>query len=91
MGIVIKNPKEDEIDMRGKCMICAEREADAFWACYGDIKVCYWCAIDVLPKLIADATVASMHPTKKNALNFAFNKVRSEFYYAAAIALERKR
>lgn len=38
----------------GKCTICGEK-ATGYWHGEGLVEVCHHCAIDVLPKLIADA------------------------------------
>lgn len=87
---------ETESDKR--CTICAERAAVATWMCQGEetpeISVCRWCAINELPRLIADAVFGSMPigvrngslGTPRKHSEDAFKDVSANFYKAMSNA-----
>lgn len=87
---------ENEMDKR--CTICGERAATATWLCQNDetpeISVCRQCAINELPRLIADAVFGSMPVTagrdsfgtpRKNSED-AFKDVSANYYKAMSNA-----
>lgn len=87
---------ETESDKR--CTICAERAAVATWMCQGEetpeISVCRWCAINELPRLIADAVFGSMpvgvrsgvFGTPRKNSEDAFKDVSANYYKAMSNA-----
>ena len=76
----------------GKCFACGERKADAYWHGFEiEMSICRACAIDVLPKLIADAVayheIDCLERTPSpNDLADALRTIQAEFWRAVALA-----
>ena len=67
-----------------KCSICGKERATGHWMGKIDIYSCHFCAIEVLPKLIADATLGNAPNDKmpgrgQNVLE----SVAKNYWYAA--------
>jgi hypothetical protein len=71
-----------------KCHVCDRVQAVAYWMCGSpnDIAVCYYCAVHVLPALIADA----MRGTVCSNVVRTHAEMDARFWRAAAIALGRE-
>lgn len=87
---------ENEMDKR--CTVCGDRTATATWLCQNDdtpeISVCRHCAINELPRLIADAVFGGMPAgvrtgafgtPRKNAED-AFGAISASYYKALSHA-----
>lgn len=70
----------------GKCSICGN-EADAYWQQDpGVVKICYQCAMNILPVLFADTLpVLEISRIKKDFANF-----ESNFWKAVSARLSRE-
>ena len=73
------------------CSICGERKPAGFWAGRVDIWACKFCALEVLPKLMADCVVHGA-PGKNSwgEIRDAMQRAEKNFYYACTIALTKK-
>ncbi|TWU08850.1 hypothetical protein CA54_40870 [Symmachiella macrocystis] len=79
----------DEIVQRGKgkCQICNERDADAYWMASPEyFYVCQGCAVEKLPTLIVD----SMRIMDRDRINTTLERVKSAFWRAATLRLLRE-
>ena len=75
-----KNDDTHEFFPPGKCFRCGEK-ATAMWHSLSIVEVCHSCAVEVLPKLIADAT---FHASSNYSGSRILERVRSEFWKAVA-------
>ncbi len=69
-----------------RCSVC-DGPSDAWWGAAGIICVCYQCALDALPALIADAMCAK--GTSTDLLTRTKERMDIRFWMAAALALSR--
>ncbi len=69
-----------------ECDVCG-RKSDAYWRGHRNITICYHCAIDVLPALIADAMRA--RGRDRHLLVKTEEKMMNRFLRAVALALAR--
>ncbi len=60
----------------GKCFVCGNKP-DAFWVGHAEVFVCRECAINVLPKLIADALTNDL-TLRQLGNDFVFSKWKRE-------------
>lgn len=78
----------------GKCFCCGEKAAAMWHGLEGQVDVCASCAIEVLPKLIADAVFVPPD-LSKGTTGYADHlvKVEASFWAAVAsrVALEKRR
>ena len=84
---------EEFVETPQKCSICGERKPAGFWCGAVDIWACKFCALNVLPKLIADCVVHGSlggQPSWR-AIQEALPRAEKNFYYACVIALTRKK
>lgn len=74
---------EEIIDMYpdAKCNICGH-EAAAMWNGEKDIFICPHCAVDVLPRLIADAILSDVLARDYSLLLQAVEKAKYAFWQA---------
>jgi hypothetical protein len=74
------------------CNVCGE-PADAQWAGHESIGICEACAINVLPRLIADAVRARFGESHGSGANGAFlrseGEIRLAYWQAACASLSR--
>lgn len=70
------------------CCVCGEQPA-AYWRGERVVAVCATCAVEVLPKLIADAVVGPTcgHKTVIARLREAERRAKAAFWEAAACAI----
>jgi hypothetical protein len=68
-----------------KCDMCDRVPPDAFWVGHRTISICYHCAIENLPRLIADAMRARSRD--RSWLLRTRDQMLERFWYAAALAL----
>ncbi len=75
---------EEIIDMfpDAKCDICGHN-ATAMWSGKESIFICRRCAVDVLPRLIADAILSDVQVRDYSRLLQAVEKAKSAFWQAA--------
>lgn len=64
MGVIMRDedghPLSDHHSQKGKCVCCVcDNLASGYWSCKASIYICSSCAIDVLPRLVADAYFAA--------------------------------
>ena len=95
MATIFRDQNGRGIDQRSrasekaKCGFCGDRSADATWWTYeGDFHICYPCAIQALPAMIADALRAQ--PNAGRQLIETQEKMNAAFWRAAALALARQ-
>ena len=71
------------------CSMCGKRKPDGFWGGPVDIWACKFCAVDILPKLMADSVVYGAPGGKPSwrEIQKAMQQVERNFYYACTIAL----
>ena len=84
---------EEFIEVPEMCSICGERKPAGFWCGAVDIWVCKFCALDVLPKLMADCVVYGVPGGRPSwrEIQDALLRAEKNFYYASTIALTRKK
>ncbi len=70
------------------CSICGRRRATAWWRGQTILSICRPCALDVLPKLLADALVGE-GPSNESQLHADAANVLRTFWTAAKLALKR--
>ena len=70
------------------CSICGRRRATAWWRGTKILSICRPCALDVLPKLLADALVGEGAVSETGLRADAANVLRT-FWTAARLALKR--
>ena len=70
------------------CAICGDRSA-AFWHGETTVAVCGRCATEVLPALIADATVPARSRHGYAAATSVIERVATRFWRAAAAQFNR--
>ena len=63
-------------DEKGKCFACGEKP-DAFWKGQETVNVCQSCAIEILPKLLADSVIANI-PIRKIASEWLYRDFKRE-------------
>jgi hypothetical protein len=73
------------------CSFCGEREAAAVWrGATSEILVCRWCAIETLPKFMADAIVNDeVHQGTLGIVQDALLRADRNFYYGAFLSAIR--
>ena len=84
---------EEFIEIPQMCSICGERKPAGFWCGLVDIWACKFCAIDVLPKLMADCVIYGAPGGKPSWSEIQDSMLRAEknFYRSCTIALTRKK
>jgi hypothetical protein len=71
----------------GCCAICGDTGWRALWQGHQELLICWRCAVEVLPRLIADATFRPhMQPADASAI---LDQVRAEYWRAVAICQMR--
>jgi hypothetical protein len=78
-------------DYARPCTLCGgdRGRTAAYWVGVEEIYICLCCAVDYLPKLIADA-VASVHIPTGTPVHVRYEeKILREYWRAAALALGR--
>jgi hypothetical protein len=81
----------------GLCNVCGESAAFASWVGVQTVQVCYRCAVETLPKLIADAAVGASvarlpwGPARHGpGATETIDQVTAEFWRAYSLAMERE-
>ena len=84
---------EEFIEIPQMCSICGERTPAGFWCGAVDIWACKFCALDVLPKLMADCVVYGAPGGRPSwrEIQDALLRAEKNFYYACTIALTSKK
>jgi hypothetical protein len=72
---------------RGRCAVCGDTNWRAVWRGHLELCICWRCAVEVLPRLIADATWRS-HMTPADAAAI-WTEARAEYWRAVAICAMR--
>jgi hypothetical protein len=90
MGTTFRDTKGQPIEIAAghaskECDACGRRPPDAFWVGPRTISICYHCALEVMPSLIADAMRARSRD--RSWLLRTKDKMLEQFWYAAALAL----
>lgn len=72
---------------RMPCFHCGKRESRAMWSGWQEhLYVCEFCALDILPRLLADAlSVSADNPI--DAFSRALEQAKGRFWYAVASRL----
>src|SRR5262245_33803948 len=95
-GVPALKPGETDGDLfpgQRVCFGCGLEQATGFWL--GDEKdasVCTECAVEILPKLIADALVAQLGRDGQDAiphLRRNLDRIHARFWEAAAVAISK--
>lgn len=75
----------------GRCSFCGERHATAFWQDWRTVSCCRRCAVEVLPKLMADAVVGEhgSQPGMVGTVRRYLDLATATFWQAAATAIHR--
>lgn len=77
------------VSPKSRCAVCGDPDWRAMWAGHVVLCVCRRCAIEVLPRLIADAVWQSnMRPADAD---HSWQQARAEFWRAIAICQDRER
>lgn len=88
-GDGIEGEEGEIIFPRGTCVFCGKR-ADAVWWGNGYTRVCKQCAVDILPRLIADAMVNG-DGTEYGEILEIFQALKAPFLEAALAQMTRAR
>lgn len=73
------------------CSICGEKQSSAYW--YGSVgyfHVCGDCAINVLPAIIADATISFIRSNVMDHAKWVLIKITSNYWKAIAHIMGRE-
>jgi hypothetical protein len=73
-----------------KCTFCGENTARAYWRCVEkDVSVCRSCAVEVLPRLMADALVGEHgdNPNAYGQVHHHLERVLTNFWQGVTIAV----
>jgi hypothetical protein len=75
----------------GVCTLCGEDSAVGWWRAHEDLRVCRACAMDALPKLLADVLVGEWTLTTHTLplVGRGLQEFLLSFWRAVAIALSR--
>jgi hypothetical protein len=76
----------------GTCTFCGEPDASAYWRCaVHDVATCRRCAVETLPKLIADAVVGEHGdgPHIIGRVQPELEIIQKNFWMAVAVAIWR--
>ncbi len=90
MGIIT-----DLMEFKGEtqvptCDICGERPAAAYWAGQKEFCVCRKCALEVLPRLAADAVVGdTVYPNTCSHVSAAKLQMEAAFMRGAVLSVVR--
>lgn len=86
LPIIVETDNAEKVNMypNAKCTICGSDHPSAMWRGDEDIFVCHRCAINILPRLMADALMARPG-SYEQFLNEA-RTAKAAFYQAAHCA-----
>lgn len=74
--------------MSTTCMICGDCQGDGLWSGNTDVIVCSKCAVEILPKLIADSIYHEK--MEMGHVDRWFKEVQNQFYRAILSQTMRK-
>ncbi len=79
----------EKFDISQICSFCGG-EAHSYWHDIEDVRCCRKCAVEVLPKLAADAVVLDKkHPSLESAASLFFEQVKANYWQACFKSLLR--
>lgn len=80
-------------DEEPSCQLCDKNPSDAMWMAGHDLWICSECAVETLPKLIADAVLNRQRAPKHDlpVANRTLDRVYAEFWRAWGLAQWRQR
>ena len=79
-----------DFDIPEKCSFCGNDSPQSFWHGGENVRTCRGCAIDILPKLLADSIVGDRRsPTLLVSVELFFEKAKANYYEACFKGLLR--
>ena len=80
----------EDFDIPGKCSFCGSDSPQSFWRGGENVRTCRGCAVDILPKLLADSIVLDRKsPALENSVDLFFEKAKANYYEACFKSLLR--
>ena len=87
---VYKSKAAKDFNVPPVCSFCGGDSPQSFWHGGENVRTCRSCAIDILPKLLADSIVLDRKsPALEGSVDLFFEKVKANYYEACFKSLLR--